>query len=93
MTPAAVVNLAFLVAVGWLALLGAIVVGLVLRARSALDRVLALDLFAIIVAALLAAHAAARDAPHYLEAAIVVALLSFVETIAASRYLAEGRLF
>lgn len=71
-------------------LLGASVV-LVVRARSPLSRLLALDMLILILIALLVLFADANRVPHYLDAALVLALLSLVATIGAARYHAERR--
>ncbi|QQQ80739.1 pH regulation protein F [Saccharothrix sp. 6-C] len=65
--------------------------GLVLvRARDALQRVVALDLLAVIVIALLALLSQLRGQAYYFDAAVALALLSFVATVAAARYLDSG---
>jgi multicomponent Na+:H+ antiporter subunit F len=58
-----------------------------------MTRVLALDTFTLIQVALLALFGYLQDVVHYLDAALVLALLAFVGTLAAARYEAEGRLF
>ena len=68
--------------------------GLVLlRARDVLQRIVAFDLLASIVIALLALLTYLRGTSYYLDAALALALLSFVSTLAAARYYAEGRPF
>jgi multicomponent Na+:H+ antiporter subunit F len=65
--------------------------GLVLiRARDVLQRIVALDLLAVIVIALLALLSYLRGQPYYFDAAVALALLSFVATVAAARYLDQG---
>jgi multicomponent Na+:H+ antiporter subunit F len=65
--------------------------GLVLiRARNVLQSVIALDLLAAIVVALLALLSYLRGQGYYMDAAVALALLSFVATVAAARYLASG---
>jgi multicomponent Na+:H+ antiporter subunit F len=65
--------------------------GLVLvRARDALQRVIALDLLAVLVVALLALLSYYWDVGHYLDAAVALSLLSFVATVAAARFLDSG---
>lgn len=61
-----------------------------IRARGVVQRVIALDLLAIIVIALLALVSYFREQPYYFDAAVALALLSFVATIATARYLASG---
>ncbi len=65
--------------------------GLVLvRARGVLQRIVALDLLAVIVVALLALLCYLRVQAYYFDAAVALALLSFVATVAAARYLDQG---
>lgn len=61
-----------------------------LRARDSLQRVVALDLLASIVIALLAMLCYLRGEAYYFDAAVALALLSFVSTVAAARYLGSG---
>jgi multicomponent Na+:H+ antiporter subunit F len=62
--------------------------GLVLlRARDAVQRLLAMDLLAVLVIALLSYL---LDQPYYFDAAVALALLSLVSTVAAARYLSSG---
>ena len=59
------------------------------RARDVHQRVVALDLLAVVVA-LLALLSYFRDVGYYLDAAVALSLLSFVDTVAAARYVASG---
>jgi multicomponent Na+:H+ antiporter subunit F len=61
-----------------------------IRARDVLQRVIAFDLLAVLVVALLAMLSYLRDVGYYLDAAVALALLSFVATVAAARYLSSG---
>jgi multisubunit Na+/H+ antiporter MnhF subunit len=77
----------------WLATLLGILLVFAIVIRSALTRILALDTLTLVLIAFLAL-AAARDRSGYaLDAALVVALLAFVGTIAAARYYSRGSLF
>jgi multicomponent Na+:H+ antiporter subunit F len=60
------------------------------RARDVHQRVLALDVLATVVIALLALLSYYWDVGYYLDAAVALSLLSFVATVAAARYLASG---
>lgn len=51
---------------------------------------MAFDLLASIVIALLALLSYLRHTSYYLDAALALALLSFVSTLAAARHYAEG---
>ena len=51
------------------------------------DRVVALDLMATLIIAISAAYAVATGQPAYLDAAIVLALITFLGTVAFAYYL------
>jgi len=61
-----------------------------LRGPSAVDRALALDTLYVNTIALLIMFGIAIDDNIYLEAALVIAMLGFVGTVALARYLARG---
>ena len=83
----------FFVGIAWLAvLLGVLVVRLAV-ARTIAQRILVLDLLTLVLIALLAL-VAGEDRVHYpLDAALALALLSFVATLAAARYHEDRRPF
>jgi multicomponent Na+:H+ antiporter subunit A len=60
------------------------------RARDVFQRVVALDLLAVVVVAVLALLSYYWDVPYYFDAAVALSLLSFVATVAAARYLGTG---
>jgi multicomponent Na+:H+ antiporter subunit F len=72
----------------WVTLL--LVAGGLVRARDVQQRVVALDLLAVVAVALLALLSYFWDVGYYLDAAVALSLLSFVATVAAARYLASG---
>lgn len=51
------------------------------------DRVVALDLMATLIIAISAAYSVVTDQPAYLDAAIVLALITFLGTVAFAYYL------
>ena len=64
--------------------------GLVLlRARDALHRVIALDVLVSVVIMLLALLSYLREVSYYLDAALALALLSLTATLAATRRIAR----
>lgn len=65
----------------------------VIRTPSTASRIVALDMVVLVIIALLALFSSYRGVSYYLDAALILALLSFVATLAASRYYGEGRLF
>ena len=76
--------------------IGALLVAGVVRvlvARAPLSRLLALDMIGLVLIALLLQQAALVGVPHYLDAGLALALLSFAGTIAAARYFSKGRPF
>ena len=79
------------IALLWLAGLLAASVGLVARRASSAERILALDTLVLVLIGLLAMFAVDRREGYYLDAALVLALVSFVATLAATRYYDEGR--
>ena len=54
------------------------------------DRVIALDMAATIVVALILAHCVQSGSTYYIPAAISIALLSFVGTVALALYINKG---
>lgn len=86
-------QIVFYAATLWVGVLIAVGVALTVRARGLLLRVLALEMVTTVLVGLLALYAGGRDSANYLDAALVLALLSFVGTLAAARYDAEGRIF
>ena len=83
----------FYIAVIWLALLFAVCVILIIRAPTVMIRVLILDTLNLILMALLALLAITTRSAYYLDAVFLLALLSFLSTLAAARYYSEGKLF
>ena len=84
---AIVFNLALL----WLAGLLLASVGLVARRGTLAERILALDTLVLVLIGLLAVFAVDRREGYYIDAALVLALVAFVATLAAARYYDEGR--
>lgn len=86
-------ELVFYAAALWMTGLLAASVVLVIRARTTPARILALDMTILILVALLVLYSDANRVPYFLDAALVLALLSVIATIAAARYHSEGKLF
>lgn len=83
----------FFAAFAWMTVLLVVGAGAVIRLRSNAGRILALDTLTLILVALLVLYAAANRSPYYLDAALILALLAFIGTLALSRYHGEGRIF
>lgn len=77
----------------WMTGLLCVCIGMVIRARSALVRILALDTLTLVLVALLILYSTTTESSFYLDAALMLALLSFLSTIAAARYHSERRIF
>lgn len=74
-------------ALGILALSLLLALWRVVRGPTLPDRVVALDLIGVLIAGIAVISAARTGARHYLDVAIVIALISFVGTIAYARYI------
>lgn len=84
----------FYLAALWMTVLLATSIVLVIRARSIPSRILALDMAILIVIALLVLLSDVERVPYFLDAALVLALLSLAATVAAARYYeSEGDIF
>lgn len=77
----------------WMAVLVCISLITVVRARTALTRVLALDMATLLLIGMLILYSDSRRVGYYLDAALVLSLLSFLATVAAARYHSEGEIF
>jgi len=86
-------EMVFAVAAVWMTALLAGVIIFMIWTRSPMSRLLALDTLSLILIAFLMLFAGATRAAYYLDAALALALLSFLATVAAARYHSERRLF
>ena len=86
-------DLVFFVGIAWLAVLLAVTIVVVGRARTTAERLVALDTAVLVLIGLLGLVAAQNQRSYALDAAMVLALLSFVSTLAGARYLGDRRPF
>ena len=86
-------DLVFFGGIAWLAVLLAVTIAAVGRARTTAERLVALDTAVLMLIGLLGLVAAESRRTYALDAALILALLSFVSTVAASRYLGDRRPF
>lgn len=86
-------DVVFYGALFWITGLLCICIGMVIRSHSGLVRILALDTVTLVLVALLILYSATTQSSYYLDAALMLALLSFVSTIVVARYHSEGRIF
>lgn len=83
----------FYLGIGWLAVLLGVLIVHAARSRSTASRILALDLLTLILIGLLALSAGEDRRSFALDAALGLALLSFVATLAACRFHEDRRPF
>jgi multicomponent Na+:H+ antiporter subunit F len=86
-------ELVFYAGIVWLAVLLGVIAVRLARAPTTAQRILALDLLTLVLIGLLALAAGEDDRPYALDAALALALLSFVATLAACRYHQDRRPF
>lgn len=77
----------------WMTGLLGVSIVLVIRAPSPLVRILALDTVTLVLVALLILYSTTTGSSFYLDAALILALLSFLSSVVAARYHSEGRIF
>ncbi|MBA2758682.1 MAG: pH regulation protein F [Chloroflexia bacterium] len=83
----------FYVALIWMTTLLLTAAVTVIRAGDALTRILALDVLTLVLTALLVLYSTTTETSYYLDAALLLALLSFLSSIAAARYYSVDRIF
>lgn len=81
------VNLMIQIALGMLALSTLLALRRVVRGPTLPDRVVALDLVGVLVLGIAVVCAARTGLDYFLDVAIVIALVSFVGTVAYARYI------
>jgi multicomponent Na+:H+ antiporter subunit F len=86
-------EIVFYAAAAWMTVLLAVAVVAVIRVSETAGRILALDVLTLILVALLVLYGDANRSSYYLDAALILALLAFVGTLAAARYYGERRIF
>lgn len=83
----------FYAAAAWMTVLVVVSVLATILIRRTTGRILALDTLTLVLVALLVLYADAFQSAYYLDAALILAVLAFVGTIAAARYHGERKLF
>jgi multisubunit Na+/H+ antiporter MnhF subunit len=81
------------IAMVWMVGLLCLCIVQVVRERSTLARILALDTLTLVLIALMVLYSTTTGKGYYIDAAILLALLSFVSTVGAARYHSERRIF
>ena len=85
-------ELVFYAATAWMTVLLSVTVMAVIGLSSTAGRILALDMLTLILVVLLVLYGDAEHTPYYLDAALILALLAFIGTLAASRYFGERKI-
>ena len=83
------INLFLEIVLGLLSLAALLGFVRLLRGPSLPDRVVAFDLLATVGVGISAVYSMAHDQPVFLDVAVVIALISFVGTVAFARYIEE----
>jgi multicomponent Na+:H+ antiporter subunit F len=83
------INLFLEIVLGLVALAALLGFVRLLRGPSLPDRVVAFDLLATLAVGISAVYSMAHDQPVFLDVAVVIALISFVGTVAFARYIEE----
>ena len=86
-------DVVFFAGIAWLTVLLGVAVVSIARARTNAERLVALDTGVLVLIGLLGLVAAEDRRSYALDAALALALLSFVATLAAARYLGDRRPF
>ena len=76
----------------WMTLLMAAIVVFATKALADSARILAIDALTLILVALLVLYSVASQQSYFMDAALALALVSFIGTVAAARRLASGRI-
>lgn len=77
----------------WMTGLLCLCIGMVIRTRSPIVRILGFDALTLVIIALLILYSTTTESSYYLEAALMLALVSFVSTVVAARYYSERKIF
>lgn len=86
-------EITYYLAMIWMTGLMLICIGMVIRTRSAMVRILAFDALTLVLVALLILYSITTESSYYLDAALMLALVSFISTIVAARYYSERKVF
>ncbi|AEH60893.1 multisubunit sodium/proton antiporter, MrpF subunit (2.A.63.1) [Methanosalsum zhilinae DSM 4017] len=65
----------------------------IIRGPTIPDRVVALDAMAMVIVVMLGVFSYVRDSVYFMDAALVLAIIAFVGTIAIAKYIDKGVVF
>ncbi len=77
----------------WITALLIVMVIVLIKARSPMARILALDVLTLFLIALLVVYSSANESRYFLDAALILGLLSFVASLVTARYHSERKVF
>jgi multicomponent Na+:H+ antiporter subunit F len=77
----------------WMTALLCVCIGVVIHSASGIVRVLALDALTLVLISLLILYSTTTETSYYLDAALLLSLVSFISTIVAARYWGERQVF
>jgi len=77
----------------WMTGLLCVCFGLVIRTHSSIVRIVGFDAMSLVLISVLILYSITTESSYYLDASLLLALVSFVSTIAAARYHSERRVF
>lgn len=83
----------FFIAAVWMTVLFVVTAVSVVRLQTTAARILALDTLTLVLVALLVLYGVSYQTPYFLEAALALALLAFIATLAAARYHGSRKIF
>lgn len=86
-------DIVYYVAMVWITGLLCLCIGMVIRTRSSIVRILGFDALTLVIVALLILYSTTTGTSFYLDAALMLALVSFISTIVAARYYSERKIF
>ena len=77
----------------WMTGLLVVCIGLVIRTDSEMVRILGFDTLTLVLISLLILYSTTTETSYYLDAALLLALVSFLSTVVAARYASEHKVF
>jgi multisubunit Na+/H+ antiporter MnhF subunit len=86
-------EITFYIAMIWMTMLMLVCIAMVIRTRSGMVRILAFDALTLVLVALLIVYSITTNSSYYLDAALMLALVSFISTVVAARYYSERKVF
>ncbi len=86
-------EIVFYVAMIWMTGLLCVCIGMVIKTNSAIVRILGVDALTLVLIAQLILYSITTETSYYLDAALLLALVSFISTVVAARYYGERKVF